>query len=68
MTLEEQMDEEIEPQPILYKVPDVARAYQISRSAAYELVSSGKLRAVRFGRSVRVRREDVERLARELAE
>lgn len=41
----------------LLRVSDVKRALQISESHAYQLLSSGAIRTVRVGRSVRVTEE-----------
>jgi len=43
------------------KVAEVARVLRIARSRAYELVGSGEIPSVRIGRSVRVRREELDR-------
>jgi excisionase family DNA binding protein len=42
------------------KVPEVAQELRIGRSRAYELVANGKIPALKIGRSVRVRRRDLE--------
>ena len=43
------------------KVPEVAEELRIARSRAYELVANGTIPAVKIGRSVRVRRRELER-------
>jgi len=43
------------------KVPEVAKVLRIARSRAYELVGSGEIPSVRIGRSVRVRRKDLDK-------
>jgi len=43
----------------LLTVADVARQLQVSRPTVHRLKASGKLPAVRFGRSVRFRPDDV---------
>jgi excisionase family DNA binding protein len=43
------------------KVAEVAQELRIARSRAYELVADGCIPAVRIGRSVRVRRKELER-------
>lgn len=44
----------------LLKPQDVATILNVSRSFAYLLLQSGQLPAVRLGKSVRVRVEDIE--------
>ncbi len=43
------------------KVPEVAQVLRIARSRAYELVGSGEIPSVRIGRSLRVRRRELDR-------
>jgi excisionase family DNA binding protein len=43
------------------KVAEVAQELRIARSRAYELVANGTIPAVKIGRSVRVRRKELER-------
>jgi excisionase family DNA binding protein len=43
------------------KVTEVAQELRIARSRAYELVADGTIPAVKIGRSVRVRRKELER-------
>ena len=43
------------------KVPEVAEELRIARSRAYELVADGEIPAVKIGRSVRVRRKELDR-------
>lgn len=43
------------------KVPEVAQTLRISRSRAYELVADGEVPSVRIGRSLRVRRKELDR-------
>jgi excisionase family DNA binding protein len=43
------------------KVAEVAQELRIARSRAYELVADGSIPAVKIGRSVRVRRKELER-------
>lgn len=45
------------------KVPEVAELLQIARSGAYELVGEGEIPSVRIGRSVRVSRRELEKVA-----
>ena len=42
------------------KVAEVAQELRIARSRAYELVANGSIPAVKIGRSVRVRRKELE--------
>jgi excisionase family DNA binding protein len=42
------------------KVTEVAQELRIARSRAYELVADGSIPAVKIGRSVRVRRKELE--------
>lgn len=44
----------------LLKGIDVAQILGISRSLAYRLMGQGQINSVRFGRTVRVRLEDLE--------
>jgi len=43
------------------KVTEIAQELRIARSKAYELVADGTIPAVKIGRSVRVRRKELER-------
>jgi excisionase family DNA binding protein len=43
----------------LLKINDVASTLNISRSLAYFIVETGELPAVRIGRSVRIKSEDL---------
>jgi excisionase family DNA binding protein len=51
-------DEEL---PILVSVETAARLLGLSRAMAYELAARGELPTVRFGRSVRIHRRELER-------
>ena len=44
---------------LLYRVPEVVSATGYSRSLIYEAISSGKLKVVRKGRTVRIAAEDL---------
>jgi excisionase family DNA binding protein len=44
----------------LYELSQVAQMLRCSRKTIYRLISSGRLGAVRWGRSYRFRREDVQ--------
>lgn len=48
--------------PLFLSVPEVARVLRIGTSSVHRLLRSGDLKAVRFGRSVRIPRSEVERL------
>jgi len=43
------------------KVAEVAQELRIARSRAYELIANGTIPAVKIGRSIRVRRKELER-------
>jgi excisionase family DNA binding protein len=45
--------------PLLRIDPDVTELTRFGRSTIYREISSGRLRAVRIGRAVRVRRDDL---------
>ena len=49
----------------LYRVSDVATILGISLALAYRLLAEGKIPSVRFGRTVRVRPEDLEQFIKE---
>jgi excisionase family DNA binding protein len=49
----------------LMRVAEVAERLGSSRSSVYELINERRLRAVRFGRSVRIATEELERFIRE---
>jgi excisionase family DNA binding protein len=48
----------------LYEMSQVAQTLRCSRKTIYRLISSGRLGAVRWGRSYRFRREDVQEFVR----
>ena len=48
----------------LYELSQVAQILRCSRKTIYRLVSSGRLGAVRWGRSYRFRRQDVQEFVR----
>ena len=54
----------IEP-PLLLRAEEAARLVSLGRSTIFKLLASGELPAVRVGRSVRVRRVDLERWVEE---
>ena len=43
----------------LLTASDVARHLKISRALSYRLIADGKLSGIRFGRTVRVREQDL---------
>jgi excisionase family DNA binding protein len=43
-------DNEYVVPPVVYRVDEAAEALRLSRSAIYELIRSGQLRSVKFGR------------------
>lgn len=58
------MSETLNCEPILWRVRDLAAAMSTSERGCWKLISSGRLprdAVVRVGRSVRIRREIVER-------
>jgi excisionase family DNA binding protein len=48
----------------LYEMSQVAQILRCSRKTVYRLISSGRLGAVRWGRSYRFRRQDVQEFVR----
>jgi excisionase family DNA binding protein len=47
--------------PLLLRVhPDVTRMTNLGRTTIYSEIAAGRLRAVHIGRSVRIRRDDLE--------
>jgi len=48
----------------LYELRQVAQMLRCSRKTVYRLISSGRLGAVRWGRSYRFRRQDVQEFVR----
>ena len=55
-------------QPILLTVPEVQSLTQLGRTKVYELIQTGQLPIIRIGRSVRIRRDALERWIDELEE
>ena len=49
--------------PLLLRVAEAAEVLAISRSSLYQLMSAGEVRTVRLGRTVRIPRRELERLA-----
>lgn len=60
--MESEMVEEYKTQGtlILLRAQDVAKAMQVSKSMAYQLMQRGAIKTVKLGRSVRVRQIDLE--------
>jgi excisionase family DNA binding protein len=56
-----------EDEPILVSVEQAARLLGLSRAMAYGMAQRGELPTVRFGRSVRVHRRELERMVDERA-
>ena len=52
----------------LLKPAEVADILQVSRAMAYKLLNQGEIPSVRIGKSVRVRRADLERYINERGE
>jgi len=63
------LDTESAPSPLgsalLFTVEAAARALGISRTHVYNALQRGSLRSVAIGRSRRIPREEIERVARE---
>ncbi len=57
MAASTQSNPDLDNLPAILTVEEVAEALRIGRSAAYELVRSGGLPAVRIGRTIRVSRQ-----------
>ena len=56
------MHERRDSEAILLRIhPDVTRLTNLGRSTIYNEIAAGRLRAVRIGRAVRVRRDDLDR-------
>jgi excisionase family DNA binding protein len=47
--------------PPLLKTSELSKLLQISKSCAYRLMKTGEIPTIRIGKSVRVRKEDLER-------
>ena len=48
-------------EPILLRIhPDATRLTSLGRTTLYAEIAAGRLRAVKFGRAVRIRRDDLE--------
>jgi len=53
-------------EPMLLTVEDVQNAIRLGRTKIYELIRTGQLPVVRIGRSVRIRRDVLERWVNDL--
>ncbi len=49
--------------PLLLRVSEAAELLRISRTKLYQLISSSQISVVRLGKSVRVSRQELERLS-----
>ncbi len=49
-------------EPLTIKVPEYAKAADVSKSAVYEAIARGELPAIRIGRAVRLPRWLLEKL------
>jgi excisionase family DNA binding protein len=45
---------------IFYKAIEIAQLLKISKALAYRLIAQGEIPSVKFGRTVRVRQEDLQ--------
>lgn len=45
---------------IFLTAPEIAEILRISKALAYRLIAKGEIKSVRFGRTVRVRDDDLE--------
>jgi excisionase family DNA binding protein len=45
---------EVVPQRLLLRIPEVAETLGIGRTKIYEMIATGELPTIRFGRAVRV--------------
>lgn len=54
--------------PLLLTIKEVQEATQLGRTKVYELMRDGRLPVVRIGRTIRVRREALERWLEALEE
>ena len=52
---------------LLYRIPEVAEALNVSRSKVYELLKAGELRSVHIDRTRLVRAEDLRAFVESLA-
>jgi excisionase family DNA binding protein len=55
------VQEDRRSEPLLLRIhPDATRLTNLGRTNLYAEIAAGKLRAVKFGRAVRIRRDDLE--------
>ncbi len=54
--------EEADARPLLLRAEEAAHLLNVGRSTVFQMLADGTLPAVRFGRSVRVRRSDIDAL------
>lgn len=54
----------MESTPLLLKVTEAAKLLQLGRDRIYELVASGRLPALHFGRTIRIPRDALARFHR----
>lgn len=53
--------ERLRDEPVLLRIhPDATRLTNLGRTTLYAEIAAGRLRAVRFGRAVRIRRDDLD--------
>jgi excisionase family DNA binding protein len=53
--------ETIRHEPILLRIhPDATRLTSLGRATLYAEIAAGRLQSVKFGRAVRIRRDDLE--------
>lgn len=57
--LVERLDARTVEEPLLFKVEQAVRVTNCSRSVLYQEIAAGRLRAVKIGRSLRIRRDDL---------
>ena len=54
----------MESTPLLLKVTEAAKLLQLGRDRIYELVASGRLPALHFGRTIRIPRDALDSVHR----
>jgi excisionase family DNA binding protein len=60
-TLFRREEEAMDSAPLLLKVPEAAKLLQLGRDRVYELIASGRLPALYFGRTIRIPRDALTR-------
>jgi excisionase family DNA binding protein len=54
--------EQTRSEPVLLRIhPDVTRLTNLGRSTIYNEIAGGRLRAIKIGRAIRIRRDDLDR-------